>query len=116
MCLLFIKISLLCQYLHFFTEKVYRYSAKALIAGLSIAVLTFAFTSAISCWPVAQYWDNPESEQHCINHLAFWYAFSGFHIATDLAVWILPIPVLMCLKLPKRQKIPLIAVFVLGGL
>lgn len=116
MGLLFIKVSLLCQYLHFLAGRAYRYSAKALIAVLLVAVLAFSFTSAFSCWPIAQYWENPESTQHCINHLAFWYAFSGFHIATDLAVWILPMPVLVALSLPKRQKISLLAVFVLGGL
>ena len=39
----------------------------------------------------------------------------GINIGTDIAIGILPLPVLKRLELPKRQKIALMIVFGLGG-
>lgn len=38
------------------------------------------------------------------------------NIATDIAIGLLPLPVLKQLQLPKRQRIALMVVFGLGGL
>lgn len=38
------------------------------------------------------------------------------HIATDLAILIIPIPALAALELPKKQRVALISIFALGGL
>jgi hypothetical protein len=46
----------------------------------------------------------------------FWYAFSVFNLLSDLACLGLPMPVLVKLKLPKKQKVSLIFVFALGTL
>ncbi|OCT47202.1 hypothetical protein CLCR_02622 [Cladophialophora carrionii] len=65
--------------------------------------------------PVAFYWDKNIEGGHCIDMMAFWFSFSGFNIVTDVAVWVLPMPVLWKLQLPRKQKISLVAVFALGG-
>lgn len=38
------------------------------------------------------------------------------HIATDLAILVIPVPALVGLNLPTRQKIVLMGIFALGGL
>ncbi|EME87448.1 uncharacterized protein MYCFIDRAFT_212887 [Pseudocercospora fijiensis CIRAD86] len=43
------------------------------------------------------------------------FASAGLNIATDIAITILPLPLLNKLEIPKRQKRTLIAVFGLGG-
>jgi hypothetical protein len=45
----------------------------------------------------------------------FW-STSIIGIVLDFSIWVLPIPVVGKLRLPKRQKISLTAVFNLGGL
>jgi hypothetical protein len=45
----------------------------------------------------------------------FW-STSIIGIILDFTIWVLPIPVVGKLKLPKRQKIGLVTVFGLGGL
>jgi hypothetical protein len=47
------------------------------------------------------------------NH--FW-STSIIGIVLDFAIWLFPMPVVGKLKLPKRQKMGLLAVFGLGGL
>lgn len=44
------------------------------------------------------------------------FANAGMNIATDIAIGILPLPMLKELQLPRRQKIALMTVFGLGGL
>ena len=111
-----VKNSILYQYLRFFVSRSYRIAAWALIAFITVAGVAMIITSCFSCWPVAFYWDKSVEGGHCVNMLAFWFCFSAFNILTDLAVWLLPMPVLKRLQLPKKQKISLIAVFALGGL
>jgi len=85
----------------------------ALITTVGTAML---ITAAMSCLPVAFFWDKSVEGGHCINLMAFWFSFASFHILTDLVVWVLPMPVLKSLQLPRKQKYSLIAVFTLGGL
>ena len=116
MGLFLVKDSILNKYLRFFFLRGYGIAAWALIAFIGVAGLTMIITSCFSCWPVAYYWDKTIEGGHCINVLAFWFSLSSFNIVTDLAVWLLPMPVLKSLQLPRKQKISLIAVFALGGL
>lgn len=45
-----------------------------------------------------------------------WYTMASFQLATDIATLLLPIPVLIKLQIPRKQKFTLIFVFLLGGL
>lgn len=57
----------------------------------------------------------PETAR-CIETYALIYASAPLNVITDLLILILPMPVLTSLRLPKKQKIILIAVFAGGGL
>jgi len=116
LALFLVKDSILLQYLRFFVLRAYRIAAWALITFIGVTGLTMIIVSSFSCSPIAYYWDKTIKGGHCINQLAFWFSLASFNIATDLAVWSLPMPVLKSLQLPKKQKISLIAVFALGGL
>ncbi|ETI25459.1 hypothetical protein G647_02232 [Cladophialophora carrionii CBS 160.54] len=113
--LFLVKDSILYQYLRFFVDRRYRYAAWFLIGFICVAGITFILVSCFSCMPVAFYWDKSIEGGHCIDMMAFWFSFSGFNIVTDVAVWVLPMPVLWNLQLPRKQKISLVAVFALGG-
>jgi hypothetical protein len=38
------------------------------------------------------------------------------HISTDLGILIIPIPALIAIDIPRRQKVALMIMFALGGL
>lgn len=67
------------------------------------------------CNPVQGYWDIAilgtclDAEDH------FW-STSIMGIVLDWVIWLLPIPVVGRLKLPRRQKMGLMVVFGFGGL
>jgi hypothetical protein len=67
------------------------------------------------CNPIPSYWDLRVSGM-CRNAEDHFFSTSILGIFLDWAIWILPIPVVGRLKLPRRQKMGLLAVFGLGGM
>jgi hypothetical protein len=77
---------------------------------------TWAVISAfLNCIPVAKFWD-PTLKGHCLSKPALWFSNASMHITTDLVIFFIPIPPLITIDVPKRQKIALILMFGMGGL
>lgn len=68
-----------------------------------------------SCVPVNKFWQM-DVPGKCIPNLPFWYINAAGNIATDLAIFIIPLPSLSKLQLGKKQKYMLLAIFSLGFL
>lgn len=66
------------------------------------------------CAPIAFFW-NPALQGKCLNRHAIWFSNAAMNILTDFVIFILPMPVLRELHLPRRQKCALIGVFALGA-
>lgn len=108
------KICVLVLYLRIFTQWVYRTTCYVLIAivmgnfiGGTIALLT-------SCIPLAKIWDS-ELSGHCINNNAFYQWISFPNILTDVAILILPLPLVWNLHATINQKVGLTITFSAGG-
>lgn len=67
------------------------------------------------CIPIAKFWDD-SIEGHCIDNNTIWYVNAGGNIATDIMVFIMPLPIVYQLNLPKRERLFLLGVFSLGFL
>jgi hypothetical protein len=77
---------------------------------------TWAVISAfLNCIPVAKFWD-PTIQGSCLSKPGLWFSNASMHIATDLAILIIPIPALLAVDLPRKQKFALMFMFGLGGL
>ncbi|KAF1942306.1 hypothetical protein EJ02DRAFT_345713 [Clathrospora elynae] len=72
------------------------------------------FGNVFLCNPVQSYWDLTISGT-CMNKENHFWSTSIIGIVLDFAIWMLPIPVVGRLKLPRRQKTGLLIVFGLGG-
>ena len=107
------KFSILFQYLRIFPGRGFRLACYAvmLIVGLYTA---WAFVSGyLNCVPVARFWDRTVPG-NCLSFEALWFFNAGMNIATDVALMILPMPLLSQLQLPRMQKFALIGVFAVG--
>lgn len=77
---------------------------------------TWAVISAfLNCIPVAKFWDD-SIQGYCLNKTKLWFSNASMHISTDIAILIIPIPALMAVDLPRKQKLALMIMFALGGL
>jgi hypothetical protein len=80
------------------------------IGGIALILI-----ACFSCKPISYFW-HAVGPGGCMKSQPLWYTMASFQLATDIAVLILPIPVLVNLQLPRKQKLTLIFVFLLGGL
>lgn len=128
------KVSILLQYLRVFVSTKMRrtilgmlgvvvvYGRKRITFHHAISADSGGFSGAWSvlstlfmCAPVSFFW-NKNQKGHCLNQAAVWFTNAALNILTDFAVFLLPMPCLKELHLPRRQKYGLMAVFALGGL
>ncbi|KAG9193178.1 hypothetical protein G6011_03213 [Alternaria panax] len=70
--------------------------------------------NAFLCEPIQSYW-NVSVSGTCMDKENHFWSTSTIGLLLDFAIWVLPIPVIGKLKLPKRQRISLFGVFGLGG-
>ena len=85
---------------------------------LFIFVVVWAVVQAIllgvACIPVAAI--VPTMAGKCIDTMPLWYFSSTLNIVTDLLIFIVPLPCVSRLRLPKSQKIFVFSIFCLGFL
>ncbi|PVH97383.1 hypothetical protein DM02DRAFT_685119 [Periconia macrospinosa] len=108
-----IKISFLLQYRRVFSRTKMQILCNVGIAivgswGLFQILLTIFF-----CKPVYGTWD-VRIKSKCLPRLPYWYVNAAFNIATDIAIFLLPLPGLRKLQLHRSPKRVLICVFCLG--
>ncbi|KAK4129796.1 hypothetical protein N657DRAFT_653079 [Parathielavia appendiculata] len=103
------KIAILLLYIHLFTFKWARLAGQAL---LSLVVLSHLFMAAVTftaCIPLHSYWDFTVEKRYC-HPQSMWWSNTGLHMVTDFLIFLLPMPIVWTLNLPRRQKLILSAV------
>lgn len=109
------KASILTQYLRIFPTRTMRRLTWLLFAALVPSVFWGVFASIFICDPVRKVW-RPMTPGKCLSTRTYWVSVTAVNIVLDFAVLALPMPVISRLKLPKKQKIGLVGVFLLGFL
>ncbi|KAK3203493.1 hypothetical protein GRF29_112g1481867 [Pseudopithomyces chartarum] len=109
----FTKISILLQYRRVFMTRKFSIVCRALLTFVSIYSCWRVFGSAFQCIPISAFWTQDHSK--CMSRSVSWYFNAGSNIVTDIAIMILPMPVIKNLSLPRRQKYLLMGVFAMGG-
>ena len=110
--LCFTKLSILMLYLRVLTHD---YIRKVTWAAISIVGIYNAWGLCMYftiCIPLPKMWD-PSLSGHC-HPLSVWWALTYLHIATDFILFFIPIPVVVTMTVPLRQKVGLMIVFTMG--
>lgn len=107
----------LFQYRKIFVGRWQRLINNAMIMVVTLFGLSSIVVFSLQCTPTQEIWDPfYQGEFRCINYSVFWTFAASLNTLTALVVWILPLPVIRSLNLPKRQKYWLMVVFLLGFL
>ncbi|KAF4784118.1 hypothetical protein HER10_EVM0004408 [Colletotrichum scovillei] len=109
------KMAFLLQYYRVLvTHYMKKYYIAAMIFvglwGLSVVIISF-----IWCIPLEGFWDHSVPAK-CLPQQVLFYLFGACSIATDVLIFLLPLPALIQLKLPRTQKLYLLGIFSLGFL
>ncbi|KAF2769758.1 hypothetical protein EJ03DRAFT_87930 [Teratosphaeria nubilosa] len=108
------KCSILLQYLRVFAPgHPTRHLSYVLLTAVLVAALWAILGGPLICTPVKKLWD-PTVPGTCVPAQTYWSSVASIDIILDLLILTLPLPAVASLRLPRRQRISLLLVFILG--
>ena len=108
-----VKISILLMYRRIFVTPKMRW---ATLIGLIIICawgISLVSSLAMICLPIQALWDHTV-KGHCMPFVPAFFAPACINMVTDFAIFLLPLPAIKKLNLPRRQKIILAFILCLG--
>lgn len=109
------KLSVLVQYLRFFSDRYARATCFILLSSLLPATCWGIFGGIFLCSPTQKLWE-PNLPGHCRDSQTYWVSVAAVDIGLDFLILLLPIPSIVALRLPRKQKFATMGVFLLGFL
>ncbi|OJD19757.1 hypothetical protein AJ78_00256 [Emergomyces pasteurianus Ep9510] len=108
------KASISLQYRRIFPGSRIRIVCNGAIVFIVLYGMWVVLGSFLICIPVQKFWDDTV-EGSCMSRDGLWLSTAIVHIVTDIILLMMPMPILVRLNLPRRQRIALVLVFALGG-
>ena len=90
-----------------------RYASFATMAIVNLAGMVLVFLNFFQCRPVVAAFT--EVDGKCIALVSLYLSSATINVVTDLAIRLLPLPILTGLRMELRQKIVLVATFIVRG-
>jgi hypothetical protein len=111
-----LKTTFLLQFRRVFPLPAFQRLCDIFLAFLALWAVAGFVGGATVCLPLDKNWDPREPAWICDQRLWFWITHGILHVITDFLIFLMPLPLLKTLPLPRPQKIVLIGVFCLGFL
>ncbi|PYI08053.1 integral membrane protein [Aspergillus sclerotiicarbonarius CBS 121057] len=112
-----IKASFCLLYLQIFPGKGFRIACWSLLALLVCETIEETIVVVFQCSPIHKAWDAGDTVKgKCLSLTAFYYISFGIRLATDLALFALPLPKLVRLNMTMGKRAGLVMMFGLGVL
>ncbi len=110
------KTSILIFYLRMArnTQSLLRIASYVTLTIVILSGIVLTFLNAFQCRPVRAAYDVSISDEKCLSIVTIFLCSAPVNIITDLAILVLPIPVLTGMRLPERQKVILVGTFAMG--
>jgi hypothetical protein len=112
--IMLIKLSFLVFYLQLAVDTRFRVAVHVLIGVVVSYSLASLLVVIFSCHPVSKSWDPTMRDGYCVDLPVFYLANLSLNSATDIAVVFLPVPMLLGVQMPRRDKIAVSGVFMTG--
>ncbi|KAH8661044.1 hypothetical protein BGZ61DRAFT_464570 [Ilyonectria robusta] len=112
----FAKISLLIFYFHLSPQTWFRVAIWATLVFISGYTIGIFFALIFACDPIAMSYDVTVQEGTCINRPSLYIATAAVNIISDVFLFCLPLPIVVKLQIPRRQKLGLLLIFLLGSI
>ncbi|KAK4158973.1 hypothetical protein QBC43DRAFT_273398 [Cladorrhinum sp. PSN259] len=111
--LIAVKVCFLLHYLRIFPLPKVRTACYVLLVVVGVWGILQLSLIIFQCRPISGFWDKSSSPE-CIPIGAQWYVHASGNIVTDIAIFVLPLPVLNILRLRTVDKMCLLGIFSLG--
>lgn len=108
------KSAILLLYLRMATaHRFLKIASLVVLAIVNLAGIVLTFLNIFQCRPVSAAFT--DSEGKCIDLVGLYLSSAPVNVITDLAILLLPLPILTALRIEFRQKVVLVATFIVGG-
>lgn len=107
-------MSILCLYIRIFPDGDFQKYVISTMAFVTLSITILIPMIVWQCNPIHAIWDLKRSRAHCLSVSGVAYANAAVNIATEVAILILPWPLLCTLHLSISKKIALFALFGAG--
>lgn len=112
----FIKLSILWLYLRIFPKGVFHRWVIATMVFITLSVVILIPMVIWQCVPISATWDLNRNNAQCLSISGVAYANAGVNVATEIAILILPIPLVYKIRVSRSTKFALYALFSAGVL
>ncbi|KAK5992199.1 hypothetical protein PT974_05600 [Cladobotryum mycophilum] len=97
-------------------QKWYKYSVWGMIFVVGASGVAILFASTLSCHPFEKNYDLLLAEVgDCIDRKAMYQATAGLGVATDVLIFLIPVPMVLSLKMSRSKKVGLLIMFAVGS-
>ncbi|KAI9818944.1 MAG: hypothetical protein M1832_004112 [Thelocarpon impressellum] len=116
MCILTVKLCILTFYVRIFSPvKWFRYACFTVMTIVALYSFAGFFAVIFNCNPIRKSWTITLKTGHCgVNVTKLAWAGAILNTLTDLAIFLLPLPMVWGLHLPVKQKVGVCLVFMTG--
>ncbi|KAJ4009366.1 hypothetical protein NW752_009668 [Fusarium irregulare] len=114
-CTAFSKMTLALFYRKLSPQRWWRWSVYGvlfLVAGYNLAIMLVII---FGCVPFKKSWDLTMLEGSCVDRPMVYVCTAGLGILSDLILLLMPLPMILRLQMPRRQKAGLVVLFVIGS-
>lgn len=110
-----LKSSFVIFYRRLFPVAIIKRTTTIMIYLLGAWGVAIVLTGLFQCAPISKAW-NPVEPGTCIQTTSFLYAVQSINVAFDIAIFVMPLPVLWGIQRPKKAKLALVSLFSLAGI
>ena len=97
-------------------DKVFKWCNWLTLAIVNLGGAAFTFLAIFQCSPVSAGYRYPvQDNARCTDIVTLYLSSAPVNIITDIAILLLPMPILTGMRLPKKQKIILVVTFSFGA-
>ena len=109
------KLSILCFYRRIFPTTTFHRCSLMIGIGVVIYWITSVLGILLNCIPIRSNWESTDRKR-CINITAFFLTLELFNCLLDVAMLALALRMVQGLQMPKKQKLAVAGIFLLGSL
>lgn len=114
--LTFVKLSIISTYYRIFPVPWVRKCLHVMTVITICTGIVTSFGQLFQCRPINAAWDISVDTRSCINIYTFVTTTNAIGIATDIAIYALPLPLVWRLTMTKPKRIAVSIIFSFGGL
>jgi hypothetical protein len=101
-------------YVSIFRGKTFYILTQTMMAIVVVWTVSFFFANLFTCYPITVFVE-PFYGHKCMDAITMWLAMSVSDLVIDILILILPIPMVLNLQLRPKQKVGVLAMFMLGA-